>query len=108
MRKGATIDAALKKGAKRSKKRDRGVFAMKKNALPVFVETGKDENAMNPLREIIKDYLPIGVCVNPLTRRTHRKLILELFLSHKTEDEMKFDRLQPEEGRFNFAEADAI
>jgi endo-1,4-beta-xylanase len=108
MRKEATIDAALKKGAKRSKKRDRGVVAMKNNALPVFVETGKDENAMPPLREIFKDYFPIGVCVNPLTLRTHRKLILEHFSSLTAEDEMKFDRLQPEEGRFNFAEADAI
>ena len=78
------------------------------NTLPAFLETGKDENDLPPLREIFKEYFPIGVCVNTQTLRTHRELILKHFSSLTAEDEMKFDRLQPEEGRFDFTAADAI
>jgi endo-1,4-beta-xylanase len=79
-----------------------------RNNLAALMETGKGERTLPPLREAFKEYFPIGVCVNPQTLQTHRHLIKGHFSSITAEDEMKFDRLQPEEGRFDFAEADAI
>lgn len=83
-----------------------------RDILPSFMGAGEGERArlrdLPSLRETFKEYFPIGVCVNPRTLQTHRELIKRHFSSLTAEDEMKFDRLQPEEGRYDFTEADAI
>lgn len=81
-------------------------FAMQNNTLLMNAE--KAENGLPSLRETFREYFPVGVCVNTETIKTHRHIIKGHFSSITAEDEMKFENLQPEEGRYNFAAADAI
>ncbi len=53
-------------------------------------------------------YFPIGAAVNSTTYTTHAPLLKAHFNSITTENEMKFDALEPTEGNFSYATADAI
>lgn len=55
------------------------------------------------------DYFPIGVAVRPEDLEgSHGKLILEHFNSLTAENVMKFENIQPQEGRFTFRDSDKI
>jgi GH35 family endo-1,4-beta-xylanase len=48
------------------------------------------------------DYFAVGAAVDSNSYLTHEPLLVEHFNSITTEDEMKFDALQPTEGNFTF------
>ena len=55
-----------------------------------------------------KDYFDIGAAVTPQNVVTHRDLILQNFSSLTCENQMKYESIQPEEGKFTFEDADVI
>lgn len=63
---------------------------------------------MKTLKEAYKEYFPIGVAVSPEILRKQGVFIAEQFDSITAENEMKFDALEPELGRFEFEEADQM
>jgi len=75
------------------------------NAVGVFAQS---EEEIPSLSESYLEYFPIGVAVSSRTINTHRSLIKKHFNSLTAENEMKFDHLQPSEGRFTFERADEI
>lgn len=54
------------------------------------------------------DYFRVGAAVDSRSYMTHSELLLEHFNSITTENEMKFDALQPTQGVFRFDTADTI
>ncbi|GFR38732.1 beta-xylanase [Insulibacter thermoxylanivorax] len=60
------------------------------------------------LREVFKNHFLIGAAVNPITLKREEELIKFHFNSLTAENEMKFERLQPEEGKFTFQHADEL
>ena len=65
-------------------------------------------NEIPSLHSIYKDHFMIGAAVNPLTLNTQGELIKKQFNSITAENQMKFEELQPEPGRFTFEVADKI
>lgn len=51
---------------------------------------------------------PIGAAVDPTSRQSHAPLLVQHFNSVTAENEMKFESLQPTEGTFDYANADAL
>ena len=70
--------------------------------------TLNNQTKVSSLSDVFKDNFLIGAAVNPITIRSQKDLILKHFNSLTSENEMKFERLQPEEGRFTFEEADKL
>lgn len=60
------------------------------------------------LHEAFKEHFRIGAAVNPITLRTQSELLQHHFNSVTAENVMKFESLQPEEGRYAFADADRL
>jgi endo-1,4-beta-xylanase len=70
--------------------------------------TGGTGGASLGLSQKYADYFPIGAAVNSGTYVTHAALLTQHFNSITTEDEMKFDALEPTEGAFHYNIADNI
>ena len=66
------------------------------------------EKEIPSLYKVFQDYFLIGAALNPSTLASQQGLIKKHFNSITAENEMKFEHLQPEEGRFNFELADKI
>lgn len=60
------------------------------------------------LHEAFKRQFRIGAAVNPTTLSTQSELLQHHFNSVTAENEMKFERLQPVEGRFTIENADRL
>lgn len=60
------------------------------------------------LSDVYKKHFRIGAAVNPMTLHDQEAFILKHFNSLTAENEMKFERLQPEEGHFTFTHADEL
>jgi endo-1,4-beta-xylanase len=60
------------------------------------------------LRDRYINYFPIGAAVDSQSYTTHAALLTKHFSSITAENEMKFDSLQPSEGRFTYDAADRI
>lgn len=60
------------------------------------------------LHEAFHQQFRIGAAVNPTTLNTQAELLKHHFNSVTAENEMKFERLQPEEGKYTFSEADRL
>jgi len=60
------------------------------------------------LRDVFQGQFLVGAAVNPRTLVDQRDLLREHFNSVTAENEMKFERLQPEEGRYTFEHADRM
>jgi endo-1,4-beta-xylanase len=60
------------------------------------------------LRELFAEQFLIGAAVNPLTLNTQKDLLIHHFNSLTAENEMKFERLHPEEGTYTFEHADQL
>ena len=77
----------------------------------LFLHTPAILQAQNKtLKDAYHDYFPIGVAVTPrnLTDAGESALILKQFNSLTAENAMKMGPIHPEEGRYNWAGADAI
>lgn len=70
--------------------------------------TNIDSKREPSLAETYKPYFRIGAAVDAESYKTHRKLLVKHFNSMTTENEMKFEHLQPEQGHFTFEPADAM
>ena len=60
------------------------------------------------LREVFANDFRIGAAVNPVTIESQKQLLISHVNSLTAENHMKFEHLQPEEGRFTFDIADRI
>lgn len=60
------------------------------------------------LKDVFQGQFLVGAAVNPRTLVDQRDLLREHFNSVTAENEMKFERLQPEEGRYTFEHADRM
>lgn len=60
------------------------------------------------LSEEYEEHFLIGAAVNPKTLISHQQLLKQHFNSITAENEMKFERLQPIEGQFQFEAADQM
>lgn len=60
------------------------------------------------LKDVFQGQFLVGAAVNPRTLVGQRDLLREHFNSVTAENEMKFERLQPEEGRYTFEHADRM
>ncbi|NNU85197.1 endo-1,4-beta-xylanase [Geobacillus sp. BMUD] len=60
------------------------------------------------LREVFANDFRIGAAVNPVTLEAQQSLLIRHVNSLTAENHMKFEHLQPEEGRFTFDIADQI
>ncbi|WP_128660713.1 endo-1,4-beta-xylanase [Paenibacillus sp. 598K] len=60
------------------------------------------------LKNVFQGQFLVGAAVNPRTLVDQRDLLREHFNSVTAENEMKFERLQPEEGRYTFEHADRM
>lgn len=64
---------------------------------------------MKKMSKACSDYFPIGVAVRPEDLDgPHGKFILEHFNSLTAENVMKFEHIQPREGKFTFEGSDKI
>lgn len=68
----------------------------------------RNDNALPKLHEVFKGQFLVGAAVSPFTLKREEDLIKAHFNSLTAENEMKFERLQPEEGRFTFQHADDL
>lgn len=66
------------------------------------------QTSIQSLHEVYREYFDIGAAVTPRTIVSHRDLLSQHFNSVTAENEMKFERIQPSEGKFAFADADSI
>lgn len=68
------------------------------------------DNDIKSLKEAYRDYFPIGaaVAIEDLCDVGQKNLLLEHFNSLTAENAMKFERIQPEEGKFAFEDSDKI
>ncbi|MEN2983857.1 MAG: endo-1,4-beta-xylanase [Dictyoglomaceae bacterium] len=60
------------------------------------------------LKEVYKNYFPIGAAVNPTTINTHKDLLEKHFNSITPENQMKWEIIHPSPDVYNFSEADKI
>ncbi len=60
------------------------------------------------LQKVYQNYFDIGAAVNLQTIEIQKSLLAKHFNSITAENEMKFENLQPEEGRFTFDNADKL
>lgn len=60
------------------------------------------------LKDVYSDYFPIGAAISHDQIESHKDMVLKHFSSITPENELKFMRTQPEEGRFVFNESDKI
>ncbi|MCS7201413.1 MAG: endo-1,4-beta-xylanase [Dictyoglomus sp.] len=60
------------------------------------------------LKEVYKNYFPIGAAVNPTTINTHKALLEKHFNSITPENQMKWEIIHPSPDVYNFSEADKI
>ena len=60
------------------------------------------------LGEAFREDFDIGAAVNPMTIQTQRDLLAAHYNSITAENEMKFERIHPEEDQYTFEEADAL
>lgn len=67
----------------------------------------KDANVPS-LHKVYQDYFSIGAAVNPRTLVAQEDLLKTHYNSITAENEMKFEELQPEEGKFTFDVADQM
>lgn len=65
-------------------------------------------NKLPKLYEAFQSDFRMGAAVNPHTLSVQRELLVRHFNSVTAENEMKFERLHPEEGRYTFTEADRL
>lgn len=82
------------------------LFACSQNS-PVG-QDGRQTNPDNSLASAYRDYFLIGAAVDETSYQTHSELLIKQFNSITTENEMKFESLQPLEDQFNFETADAM
>ncbi len=68
----------------------------------------KAAEAEPSLAEVYKDYFKIGAAIDHESYKTHEALLKKHFNSIVTENEMKFESLQPEPGQYTFETADAM
>lgn len=66
------------------------------------------ENNIPSLHEVYQENFKIGAAVNPKTLQMQRDLLKKHFNSITAENEMKFEELQPLEGKFKFDVADQM
>jgi endo-1,4-beta-xylanase len=86
------------------------------SVLPLFIASffcqaqGQSENqSQKGLKNSFKDYFTMGVAVSPKSLSgDEAKLILQHFESITPENAMKMGPIHPEEGRYNWKDADAI
>ena len=60
------------------------------------------------LYQVYKNFFTIGAAVNSKTLESEKELLKKHYNSLTAENEMKFELLQPEQGNFNFANADKL
>ncbi|GLX67601.1 endo-1,4-beta-xylanase [Paenibacillus glycanilyticus] len=60
------------------------------------------------LQSVYKDYFDIGAAVNLTTIESQKSLLAYQYNSITAENDMKFERIQPEEGLYTFEAADRI
>jgi endo-1,4-beta-xylanase len=65
-------------------------------------------DSIKSLKQVYKDYFPIGAAVNLSTINTHKALLIEQFNSITAENEMKFESVHPMEERYTFERSDKI
>lgn len=70
--------------------------------------TTKTRVEMPSLQKVYEDFFDIGAAVNLRTIESQRGLLALHFNSITAENDMKFERLQAEEGQFTFEEADKL
>ncbi|GIQ64525.1 beta-xylanase [Paenibacillus cisolokensis] len=70
--------------------------------------TESNLQALPKLHEAFKDQFLIGAAINPMTIEKQRELLAYHYNSVTAENEMKFESLHPEEGRYTFERADRI
>lgn len=70
--------------------------------------TGPAEAEPPTLKSKYANYFSVGAAVDSRSYQTHEGLLVEHFSSLTTENEMKFDSLQPAEGRFNYTVPDRV
>lgn len=68
------------------------------------------ETDIPSLKDVFKDYFPVGVAVpaSSFDNELQSELIKKHFNSITAENDMKVDSMQPTEGNFNFAKGDAF
>lgn len=79
-------------------------------ALAVGVTSQAKEPAAQGLKDAYKDYFAVGVAVNVgnLNRDKDRNIVLTNYNSVTAENDFKPQSVQPQEGQWNFTNADAI
>jgi endo-1,4-beta-xylanase len=70
--------------------------------------TTKTRVEIPSLQKVYEKYFNIGAAVNPRTIESQQDLLATHFNSITAENDMKFERLQPEEGHFTFEKADNL
>ncbi|MCF2945732.1 endo-1,4-beta-xylanase [Paenibacillus tarimensis] len=68
----------------------------------------RNETGAAGLAARYQDYFDIGAAVNLTTIKSQRDLLAQHYNSITAENDMKFERLQPEEGHYTFEAADRI
>lgn len=68
----------------------------------------KMNSSLPSLRDVFANDFRIGAAVNPVTIEMQKQLLIDHVNSITAENHMKFEHLQPEEGKFTFQEADRI
>jgi endo-1,4-beta-xylanase len=71
---------------------------------PQSTSTSKEPS----LAKVYEPYFKIGAAADLNSYKTHAPLLIKHFNSLTTENEMKFESLQPKENQFDFATADAM
>ncbi|MDG5472393.1 endo-1,4-beta-xylanase [Jeotgalibacillus sp. ET6] len=67
-----------------------------------------DQREIPALFNVFENDFLIGAAVNPMTLQAQKEFINTHFNSLTSENNMKFENLQPEEGRFTFEQADEL
>ena len=69
-----------------------------------------EERPLPSLKEVFKDYFPIGVAIETpmISTPKFRDLLLKQFNSVTAEIQMKMNRFHPSDGMFHFNNADRI
>jgi endo-1,4-beta-xylanase len=68
----------------------------------------KMNSSLPSLRVVFANDFYIGAAVNPVTIEMQKQLLIDHVNSITAENHMKFEHLQPKEGKFTFQEADRI
>src|SRR5687768_5235500 len=81
----------------------------RKIALQAETATKAEGQETKGLKDYYKDYFDMGVAVSPRALKTDEAgLILREFNSITAENAMKMGPIHPEEGRYNWKDADSI